>query len=356
MGHVTGVAGGAARRPGGASAWASVASPEGAAPGPQSEGVAGYLFAFFAGDHEPHGEEVRFALSAGADPLHWRTLPGLGTLASTIGTRGVRDPFLIRLSDDEGFALLGTDLRVYASGDWDAAARHGSRDMLVWRSDDLISWGAPQAVTMMPAEAGCVWAPEAVHDPATGEHLVFWASTLYDPQDLHHAGESYHRMMAGRTRDFRTFSPPTVWADAGTATIDSTVVQDDAGLFYRFTKDERKEDGDYAGFVFSERSANLAATRWEPVARDLGRSRAGRPGLRRAEGPIVVREPGGDGWLLFLDEFGHRGYLPLRADRLDSAHWTLVEDHALPPEECRHGSIMALTAAEYARLVMLTTD
>lgn len=58
---------------------------------------AGYLFAYFTGEGTADGEQIRYALSRGNDPLHWRELnAGHPVLTSTTGEKGLRDPFVIR--------------------------------------------------------------------------------------------------------------------------------------------------------------------------------------------------------------------------------------------------------------------
>lgn len=58
---------------------------------------AGYLFAYFTGEGTADGEQIRYALSEGNDALRWRELnAGAPVLTSTIGEKGLRDPFVIR--------------------------------------------------------------------------------------------------------------------------------------------------------------------------------------------------------------------------------------------------------------------
>ena len=48
---------------------------------------AGYLFAYFTGEGTADGEQIRYALSRGNDPLHWRELnQGKPVLTSTTST------------------------------------------------------------------------------------------------------------------------------------------------------------------------------------------------------------------------------------------------------------------------------
>jgi hypothetical protein len=57
----------------------------------------GYLLVHFVGNASADDERIRMALSHGNDPLHYRELnDGEPVLASSLGTAGVRDPFVIR--------------------------------------------------------------------------------------------------------------------------------------------------------------------------------------------------------------------------------------------------------------------
>jgi hypothetical protein len=80
---------------------------------------------------------------------------GKPVLTSTLGTKGVRDPFLIRDPSGTKFYLIATDLRMYGSGlSWDQASRIGSRSLSIWESPDLRTWSAQRLVQVSPPE---VW-------------------------------------------------------------------------------------------------------------------------------------------------------------------------------------------------------
>lgn len=209
-----------------------------AAAGPR---YGGYLFFYFTGEGTATGEQIYLAASRGNDPLRFDELNDRApVLTSTLGDRGVRDPFIIRSPRGDRYYLIATDLRIHGNGDWDAAQRRGSKHIEVWESTDLVHWSAQRHVRVSPDTAGNTWAPEAYWDRTINAYVVFWASKLYAANDPDHTGDSYNRMLYATTTDFRTFSTPKVWLDPGYSVIDSTVVEQD-GWYYRFTKDEREQ-------------------------------------------------------------------------------------------------------------------
>ncbi|WP_240528884.1 family 43 glycosylhydrolase [Streptomyces humi] len=312
---------------------------------PAREALKGYMFSYFTGEGTADGEQLYAALSKGNDPLNWRELnDGKPVLTSTLGEKGLRDPFIIRSPEGDKFYQIATDLRIYGNGDWDAAQRTGSRSIMVWESTDLVHWTDQRLVKVAPDSAGNTWAPEAFYDAKLGEYVVFWASKLYD--DAAHSGDTYNRMMYATTRDFYTFSEPKVWIDRGWSVIDSTMIQKD-GTYYRLSKDERNNTSSTpdSKFIFEEKSDSIRSTDWTPVAEGIGKG-----AMSAAEGPLVFRSNTEDKWYAFLDEFGGRGYIPFETDDLDSGVWTPVADYDLPAKP-RHGTVLPVTQAEYDRLL-----
>ncbi|WP_328772527.1 family 43 glycosylhydrolase [Streptomyces sp. NBC_00286] len=310
---------------------------------------AGYLFAYFTGEGTADGEQIRYALSRGNDPLHWRELnAGKPVLTSTIGEKGLRDPFVIRAPKGDKFYMIATDLRMYenSSGSWDDVQRHGSKSIMVWESTDLVNWTDQRLVKVSPDNAGNTWAPEAYWDEKLGEFVVFWASKLYAADDPDHTGSTYNKMMYATTKDFRTFSKPKVWNDPGYSVIDSTVVQH-KGTYYRYTKDERDPNSSSpcAKFITGEKSRTLTSTKYDFVADCIGNG-----AMDRGEGPTVFKSNTENKWYLFIDEYGGRGYIPFETTDLDSGKWTPSQNYQLPTSP-RHGTVMPVTQKEYDRLL-----
>ncbi|MFF7445213.1 MULTISPECIES: family 43 glycosylhydrolase [unclassified Streptomyces] len=310
---------------------------------------AGYLFAYFTGEGTADGEQIRYALSRGNDPLHWRELnQGKPVLSSTIGEKGLRDPFVIRSPEGDRFYMIATDLRMYrsSSGSWDQVQRHGSKSIMVWESTDLVHWTDQRLARVAPDNAGNTWAPEAYWDDSLGEFVVFWASKLYADDDPGHTGSTYNKMLYATTKDFRTFSEPKVWHDPGYSVIDSTVVKH-RGTYYRYTKDERdpSSSSPCSKFITAEKSTSLTATDYDVVADCVGSG-----AMDRGEGPTVFKSNTEEKWYLFIDEYGGRGYVPFETTDLDSGRWTPSANYQLPASP-RHGTVLPVTRAEYDRLL-----
>ncbi|MDC0771882.1 family 43 glycosylhydrolase [Streptomyces sp. HD] len=310
---------------------------------------AGYLFAYFTGEGTADGEQIRYALSRGNDPLHWRELnAGKPVLTSTTGEKGLRDPFVIRSPEGDRFYMIATDLRMYqnSSGSWDQVQRHGSKSIMVWESTDLVHWTDRRLARVSPDNAGNTWAPEAYWDDSLGEFVVFWASKLYAADDPDHTGSTYNKMLYATTKDFRTFSEAKVWNDPGYSVIDSTVVQH-KGTYHRYTKDERdpSSGSPCSKFITAEKSTSLTDTSYDFVADCIGSG-----AMERGEGPTVFKSNTEDKWYLFIDEYGGRGYVPFETTDLDSGRWTPSTDYQLPASP-RHGTVIPVTQAEYDRLL-----
>ncbi|MFF1723049.1 family 43 glycosylhydrolase [Streptomyces sviceus] len=310
---------------------------------------AGYLFAYFTGEGTADGEQIRYALSRGNDPLHWRELnQGKPVLTSTTGEKGLRDPFVIRSPKGDKFYLIATDLRMYrnSSGSWDDVQRHGSKSIMIWESTDLVHWTDQRLVKVAPDNAGNTWAPEAYWDAGLGEYVVFWASKLYADDDPGHTGSTYNKMLYATTKDFRTFSAPKVWNDPGYSVIDSTVVKY-RDTYYRYTKDERDpaSSSPCAKFITGEKSTSLTSTKYDLVADCIGSG-----AMDRGEGPTVFKSNTEKKWYLFIDEYGGRGYVPFETTDLDSGRWTPSANYQLPASP-RHGTVLPVTQKEYDRLL-----
>lgn len=293
----------------------------------------GYLFAHFVGEQKD-GEQIYFSISR--DGLHWKELNGGRViLRSEIGEKGARDPFLIR-SPWEGkdgnakYYLIATDLCIAAGKGWTVAQYSGSRDILVWESDNLTEWRGPVAHTIGVEGAGCVWAPEAIYDEKEDAVLVFWASMV----------ENKQKIFASYTKDFKSFAEPFIFLEKDNHVIDSTIIRTEEG-YYRYTKDETAKN---ICVDFSEtlRPGDFREVKSETLS-----------GLFGVEGPEIFRFHDRDGWCLIVDRFAtHKGYLPLTADDLSSGEFRILDDAEFDMGVTvkRHGGIIPIFEEEYRNL------
>lgn len=294
----------------------------------------GFLFVTFKGEQTPMTEQIYFVLSQ--DGRQWDALNGgEPVLVSTLGEKGVRDPYLLRSQDGKTFYLLATDLSIHLNRNWGRAVKQGSQSLVIWESGDLVHWSEPRLVRVAPDDAGCTWAPEAVYDGETGDYLVFWASTTRSDNF------AKQRIWAARTKDFKTFGQPFVYIDRPSHIIDTTIVREN-GTYYRFSKDETVKA------ITLETSRKLMGP-WENVAEfSLAR-------LIGYEGPACfLLKPATTGqpatWCLLLDYYSKgKGYQPYVTRDLAGAQFTHAPDLKFP-FRLRHGGVLAITPEEYQRL------
>ncbi len=294
--------------------------------------MAGYLFVHFTGE-EKDGEQVYFSVSK--DGLFWEDLNGQKpVLRSGIGEKGVRDPFCVRDEKNGKFYLIATDLRIEAGKGWDKAVHEGSRDLIVWESEDLVSWSGERSVTVGVEGAGCVWAPESVYDKEKEAFFVFWASNVREPGEA--AGK--HRIFGSWTKDFKTFSPAVKYLEKECDVIDTTMIFSD-GYWYRISKDETTKR------LCMERSEALFSVFEEVKSPALET-------LFGVEGPEIYRLPDGS-FCLIADQFAAgKGYLPLVCRRLSTGEFESLPEggYDLGVLKKRHGGVMEITDEEYERL------
>ncbi|MGC5053398.1 glycoside hydrolase family 43 protein [Micromonospora sp. DT48] len=300
----------------------------------------GYLMAHFTGE-SAIGEQVYFAHSR--DGLTWRDLNnGSPVLLSTIGTRGVRDPSLLRSPSGDRYWIVATDLRIASGTSWNDAANRGSTSLVVWESRDLVNWSAPWLLNVAAAipGAGNAWAPEAIYNEATGDYVVYWATNSA------RNGVTKHRIWYVRTSDFRSFTAPQLYIErtgGGQGIIDTQIVEVPGAVggyrYYRASAD---------GHITIEASNSILGS-WTTLGNlsHLGISN-GTGGGNVVEGPMWMQFNGRNEWALWLDQYATgRGYLPVTSTNLGSVtNFRTRTDYQLGASRKRHGSILSLTAAE----------
>lgn len=258
-----------------------------------SDSKVGYLLTTF-----PYEDEAIYMyLSEGNDAHSWNQLTTNGTveggaiLRSTVGSKGVRDSFLVPAVDGSKYWLIATDLQVNdIQGDFNEATRFGSRSIVVWESTDLTEWSES---TLTPAivneTAGNAWAPEGYWDEELAAYIVIFAARFWPVEDIErHGTQPPNKLMYVTTTDFSTFSEAKEYFFPGYAVIDATFLptpEEGARVWYRWVKDER----DY--LIYQERSETGILGAWSRVggAPDTERIEFAKQ-YTNNEGPLIFRD------------------------------------------------------------------
>ena len=329
----------------------------------------GYLFVRFNGTEENiNQEQTYFSLSK--DGLNWENLnKNNPVLTSNIGESGLRDHYIARSPEGDKFYMIATDLSIATNKagdnhnegavDWWGAGGSGSHSIVVWESDDLVNWSEPWLSEIAPEGAGCTWAPEFIYDEKTGEYVVYWSATRLEVDEDENVTQEFenHAIYYCKTRDFRTFTEPTLYRDGGTdangkivKVIDSTMIEHD-GTYYRYTKNESK------GTIVIDKSDAVLGEFTEVPSQTLSTDLMAAQGA--VEGPIIFKmneksADGKDQWCLMVDRFARgQGYYPLITTNLESGEFRMLDEgeYSFPSgSKFRHGYVMPVTASEYSAL------
>lgn len=337
-----------------------------------------YLFAYF-----PYAniKDERIYFGVSQDGLNFSALnDGKFVLESTLGTHGLRDPFIIRSPEGDRFYLIATDLTVagldqngthYPGQNWDQNQTKGSQKIMVWESTDLVNWSDQRECKVAADDAGCTWAPEAYWDDATGQYVVFWASKT----SVDNYGKQ--RVFYATTRDFYNFSEAQVWIEAPGSVIDTTVIK--AGeYYYRYTKNEDGGtiNGTPSKRVYCERSKSLTSTEWERVHNNsLAYSKGQIEGacifklnkddVENAKKIAALKNinlTGDDIFCLIADATGVTIF-PGLSDDITAGNFSILGEqeveivngttlYTMPKPAASHGTIMPITTEEYKNLVL----
>lgn len=301
----------------------------------------GYLMVHFTGEGAT-GQQMY--LSHSTDGVHWNDLNGGGmVLRSTVGTKGVRDPALVRAPGGDKYWIVATDLCIDCGQSWGDSINNGSRNLVVWESTDLVTWSQPWLLNVAGAipDGRNAWAPEAIWDPETNDYVLYWATNV--PLN----GATKHRIFYARTSDFHTVTTPQVYIDRpGTQEIiDTQIIEVPSGAGnYRYVR----ASGD--GQITLEGSNSILGT-WTALGNLSGIGLTG----SMVEGPMWMKFNGTNKWGLYLDQYAtNRGYMPVvTTDPSNPAAYQKQASgsYTMGGTKKRHGWILNLTAAEESRVL-----
>ncbi len=304
-----------------------------------------YLFTHFKEKITPDGEQVYFAVSR--DGLTWEQVNGgEPVLTSTMGTKGCRDIEIVRLHTG-GFVILTTDLGITYhfdanyNVDWKKLNSQGSKNLCMWRTDDLVHFSEQKLLYFGRDDFGCLWAPEVFFDEENEEYLIHWGSTVAEDNFTHMS------IYCCTTKDFETFSEPKLYFTKDNEILDShiTKVGDTYHLFYKNS---------------SNPPMNMHATSknlYGPFEHDKDFEEYMDKEIRNPgsyEAPTTFTLPDGR-WCLMLDFFGcakeDMGYVPFVSSEPGDNCLRRTDEAFSFPYGFKHGGVIEITDEEYDRLI-----
>lgn len=303
-----------------------------------------YLFVHFKEKRTPDGEQVYFAISK--DGFHWDEVNhGMPVLWSYEGDKGVRD-FTITRTKEGKFVILATDLSL-AYGfnykykkSWEEISINGSKDLVMWESDDLTHWSDQKMLHLGNEDFGCLWAPDIIYDKTNNDYVIHWSSS--------HKKNNYGAkgIFYTRTKDFKTFTEAKELyrKPDNTPVIDSAMYEEN-GKYYCFLKSEKSP----SRLILVE-SDNITGPFTKIDAFDDAMA-----GLEEGlyEAPTAFKTADGR-WCLMLDFYGTdatgQGYVPFLSDNLASGNFIRSDADFSFPYGFKHGTVLSITDEEYDRL------
>lgn len=341
----------------------------------------GYLFGHFIGESNADGEQIYFATSS--DRLNFTDMnSGKPVLRSMVGEKGVRDPYLYRSPEGDRYFLIATDLSIFYRGGWSINAQGyydpsttGSHYLVLWESTDLVNWGTPKHIRVAPENAGMAWAPEMIYDDVSGQYIIFFASSIMNPETKYK--EKPNAIYYVATRDFVNFSDTKLFIDNQTdgekegkarEIIDTTILKI-GDTYYSASKDG--DNAEKNGGIRIMKTKNLLdPASWEKVCDldELGLDLKGQnvSALTNAslEGPELFQlnkkdwaDPEKPEYVLMADRYAAgAGYLPITTTDIEDttgSSWKLLNsgnDYSFDRLKKRHGTVLRLTQAELDRI------
>lgn len=306
-----------------------------------------YLFAHFKEKITPDGEQVYFGISR--DGFNWEQVNGGNpVLTASLGEKGCRDIEIIRLHTG-GFVIITTDLCIVYrmdenhNVDWKQVNSHGSVNLRMWKTDDLVNFSEERLLYFGRDDFGCLWAPEVFFDEENEEYLIHWGSTVKKTDCKHMS------IYCCTTKDFETFSEPELYFTKSNEILDShiTKVGDTYHLFYKNS---------------SNPPMNMHATSknlYGPFEHDESFEQymhKNVPNPGSYEGPTTYTLPDGR-WCLMLDFFGcekeKMGYVPFVSAKPGNMDFERANAKFSFPYGFKHGKVIEITDEEYNRLLNL---
>ena len=308
--------------------------------GAQNKKYDGYLFAYFEGSGDPmQQEQLRYAISK--DGFNWTALNNNQPIvASSVisQTGGVRDPYIIRKSDEKGYYLVATDMFTRKNG-WDS-----NPGVVLMKSDDLINWESSiiDLGKLYPKEFGnvqWVWAPQIFYDTKVDKYLVYFTIRFKENENL-----DFYSAYANN--DFTGFEEkPRLLFSPKYGGIDADIIYKD-GLYHMFFKGNTKDENgnEFKNGIQQATSKSLKG----PWKEDFKYLDAYADESTVVEGSSIFKLINSDEYILMYDLYASGRYEFQRSS--DLFHFTEKPESFKKNFHPRHGSIISITKEEARQL------
>lgn len=280
-----------------------------------------YIFSYFK-DNGQDGLHLAYS----HDGLTWRSLKHDSSfLAPAVSNdKLMRDPCIIRGADGL-FHMVWT-------------VSWNDRGIGYATSKDLVHWSSQQYIPVMEKETDALncWAPEITCNAATGEYMIYWATTIpgkYPATDTLGDGKYNHRMYYTLTKNFKTFTPAKVLYNGGFSIIDATI-QPYAKGYVMFFKNETLKP-------VAQKNLHVAFSK--KLNSGYGTPSPAITGNYWAEGPTALNT--GKAWIVYFDKYMDGKYGAVTSTDLKT--WTDISDKISFPEGTRHGTVFTISEQEF---------
>lgn len=280
----------------------------------------GYAMAYFTESPSMTAANYSLHLAVSTDGLQWTPLNQNQPVATpTLGSKGLRDPFILRRQDGT-FTVLATDLN---GTDWS----YQSQYLHVWDSADLRTF-RNYRLLKVHSLATHAWAPEAFWDAARGQYAVVYSAV----------SGGHNILMVNYTADFVTASAPQTFFDPGYDAIDGDFVTV-GGVNYMYYKNNTNST------LLGAKSSSLNPGSFSVYTAAIG------PG-RGVEAPQIVKSNSANTWYMWGDTWSPNGrFFCWQTSNVAGGAWTLLNDRSYTqPLNSKHLGITPITAAELSAL------
>lgn len=294
----------------------------------EEKDYAGYLFAYFTGNHISE-EAVCFAVSM--DGYSFYALNGnRPVLDSKVisSTGGVRDPHILRCEDGKTFYMAVTDM-VSANG-WDS-----NRAMILLKSTDLVNW-SHSVINMQKRYAGQenlkrVWAPQTIFDREAGKYMVYWSMKYGDGPDV-----IYYAYANDDFTDLIGEPKPLFVPADKKSCIDGDIVYKD-GVYHLFYKTEGHGNG-----IKVAAARSLTSGEWTESPDYKQQTK------EAVEGAGTFKLIGQNKYILMYDVYMKGKYQ--FTETTDLRHFKVIDHEVSMDFHPRHGTVIPITRAELKRI------